>query len=95
MNVVETSPVNIALRTLSDDERRKVWAWFDHLRNWESDAFVREHSKELPGSQGVYVFQTTDDLRIFFRLESDRIVLLDIATKDTLLRTANGSRVDA
>jgi hypothetical protein len=85
MNVVQSPPVQIAIRTLSEEDRRRIWAWFDHLRNWENDSFVREHSEKLPSSTNVYVLKTTNDVRIFFRLEDDQIEILDIATKATIM----------
>lgn len=85
MNVVQTPPVEIALRTLGDEDRRKVLAWFDHLANWKDDPFVRQHSHKLPSGDDVYVLKTNGEFRIFFRLEKERIVILDIATKATIL----------
>jgi hypothetical protein len=84
MNVIQTQPVEIALRTLDEEDRRKVEAWFERLKNWEKDASVRERSQKLPSADGVYVLKTTGRFVIFFRLEQDRIVLLDIATKRTI-----------
>jgi hypothetical protein len=84
MKVIQTTPVEIALRTLGDDERRKVGAWFDHLRNWETDSFIRQQSRKLDSEDNVYILKTTGDLWIFFRLEADQIVLLDLATTATL-----------
>ncbi len=91
MNVVQTPPVEIAIRTLGEDDRRTVWAWFEHLRNWENDPFTRQHSQKLPSADNVYVLKTTNDFRIFFRLEKDRIVILDIATKATILSSGHVS----
>lgn len=86
MHVVQTPPVEIAIRTLSQEDRRRIRAWFNHLSNWENDSFVREHSKKLPSSPNVYVLRTSnDDFRIFFRLEDDRIEILDIATKSAIM----------
>ena len=86
MNVVLTQPVEIALRTLGPEERRQVSAWLDHLKNWENDPFVREHSHKLESAEGVYVLRTSSDFRIFFELHEDQIVVLDIATKATLMK---------
>ena len=86
MKIVQTPPVEIAIRTLSQEDRRRVWAWFNHLANWENDSFVREHSRRLPSSSNVYVLSTSnDDFRIFFRLEDDRIEILDIATRSAIM----------
>ena len=84
MHMTLTPPVEIALRTLGDEDRQKVGAWFDHLKNWENDPFVREHSLKLAATENIYLLKTSSDFRIFFRLEKDRIVILDIATKGTL-----------
>lgn len=85
MNVVLTQPVEIALRSLSDEDRRKMSAWLDHLRNWENDPHVRKQSHKLESSEGVYVLRTSTDLRIFFSLQEDQIVVLDIARKGTIM----------
>jgi hypothetical protein len=84
MNVILTQPVEFALRTLGEEDRRRVTAWFDHLKNWENDSFVRarSHKLELPGN--VYVLQTSTDFRIFFTFAKDEIVVLDVASRATL-----------
>jgi mRNA-degrading endonuclease RelE of RelBE toxin-antitoxin system len=84
MKVQQTQPVEIALRTLGEDDRQKVLAWFDHLRNWETDPYVREHSRKLNSAENVYVLKAGTDIRIFYRLEQDTIVVLDIANKSTI-----------
>jgi len=89
MNVIQTPPVEIALRTLDDEDRRRVWAWFEHLTNWEKDQFVREHSQKLNSADDIYVLRTSGDLRIFFRLEKDRIIILDIARKAAILSSGH------
>jgi hypothetical protein len=91
MKVVQTPPVEIALRTLGPEDRQKVLAWFDHLKNWENDAWLRKHAKPVNSSDNVYVLQTSGELRIFFRLEQDRIVLLDLATKATIVGSGHVS----
>jgi mRNA-degrading endonuclease RelE of RelBE toxin-antitoxin system len=85
MNVVLTQPVEIALRSLSDEDRRKMAAWLDHLKNWENDPHVRKQSHKLDSTEGVYVLRTSTDLRIFFSLQEDQIVVLDIARKGTIM----------
>jgi hypothetical protein len=89
--MIQTPPVDIALRTLGDEDRRRVEAWFDHLKNWENDPFVRAHSQELPSADDVYVLKAGGEIRIFFRLETGRIVILDIATKATILSSGHVS----
>ncbi len=87
MQVVITEPVTIALRTLGEDERRRVTSWFDHLKNWDKDEFVRSRSHRLTSDENVYVLHTSSDIRIFFSLDDGRIVIRDLATKDTLQRS--------
>src|SRR3954454_931698 len=78
---VTTPSVDIALRTMDADDRRKVDAWFDHLRNWDGDEYVRSHSHVLEGVAGVYVLKTSGDIRIFFRIDDDTITILDVAKR--------------
>jgi hypothetical protein len=86
MNVTLTQPVEIALRTLGEDDRQRVTAWFDHLKNWGNDDFVRRHPQKLNPGEDVYVLKAGTDLRIFFRLDNGGILVLDIASKDTIER---------
>ncbi len=85
MKVVLSQPVEIALRTLSAEERKKVMIWLHHLKRWETDSFVREHSRELESSEGVYVLRTNTDFRIFFTVQNDQIEVLDLATRATIM----------
>jgi hypothetical protein len=85
VNVLQTLPVEIALRTLGLQDRQELLAWFDHLKNWEHDSFLRNCAKQVNSSDNVYVLKAGDDFRIFFRLEQDQIVVLDLATKATIL----------
>jgi hypothetical protein len=89
MELVLSHAAEIGLGSLGDEDRRKVSAWFDYLRNWENDPFVRSksHKLALPGPDEVYVLRTTTDVRVFFILRSDRIEVIDIARSDSLLRT--------
>jgi hypothetical protein len=80
MKVTKTRAVDMALRTLDDDDRRKVFAWFTHLGNWENDEHVRGMTKPTV-ERGTYALNTTDDLRIFFKLnEAEKeIVVVDLS----------------
>jgi mRNA-degrading endonuclease RelE of RelBE toxin-antitoxin system len=80
MNVSKHRSVDAAIRTLSEEERRKVSAWLDHLENWENDEQVRKMSKRTI-YQDVYVLNTSDDIRIFFKLDlqNNEISIIDIA----------------
>jgi mRNA-degrading endonuclease RelE of RelBE toxin-antitoxin system len=92
MLVIQTRPVEIALRTLGDEERRKVVAWLDHLENWENDPFIRRQSQRIGVDGDLFVLKTNTEYRIFFQLEPDRIVVLDVATVTTLRRVARSVR---
>jgi hypothetical protein len=87
VKVTQTPAVDIAIRSLAEDGQRQIAAWIHRLRDWENDPVVREHSEKLPSSADVYVLKTSKDgYRIFFRLEPDRIKLLDIASKSTIMQ---------
>lgn len=85
MKVIVTEPAQIILQNLSDDGRRRVWAWIDYLERWDTDPFVRQHSKKLDAPENTYMLVTSTDIRIFFSLEKDEIRVLDIARKDTIM----------
>ena len=80
MEVRFPTPVISAISTLSMAERRKVNSWVDHLRNWENDEHTRSMAKAT-ADRDVLVINTTDDIRIFFTLDSENhaITILDIA----------------
>jgi mRNA-degrading endonuclease RelE of RelBE toxin-antitoxin system len=82
--VVRTPSVEVALRTLDNENRRKVHAWFDHLANWDNDEFVRKRSHSLDSLPGVYVLKTSSDLRIFFTIQANTLTVVDIATKQSI-----------
>lgn len=86
MNVILSHAAEIALRTLGEEDRRKIYAWVDHLKRWEDDTFVQSRAQrlELPQADNVYVLKTSTDLRIFFVLEQDRIEVIDLARRDSL-----------
>ena len=85
MRVVITAPVEIALRTLGQEDRERVRAWLRHLENWEGDSFLRTHSYKLSPSESTYVLHTSTDIRIFFTLEGDTITVLDVAKRPGIL----------
>jgi len=84
MQVTKSESVRIALRTLGEQDRRRVEAWLDHLGNWENDEFVRAQSHRLPSDGNTYVLGTGSDLRVFFTVTKDGIVILDVARKAAL-----------
>jgi hypothetical protein len=86
MKVVTQRQVEIAMRTLDDEERREIIRSFHHLQNWENDAHVRNASHKLDGTENVYVLKATDDFRIFFTIQGNTATILDIASKSTITR---------
>jgi hypothetical protein len=54
MKVSKQRSVDAAIRTLSEEDRRKVLAWLGHLENWQNDEQVRKMSKQTI-YQDVYV----------------------------------------
>jgi hypothetical protein len=91
MKVLQSPPVEIGLRTLGPEDRQEVLAWFDHLKKWDTDAWLRSRAKQVNPADNVYVLKTNGEFRIFFRLEQDRIVLLDLATKATIVGSGQPS----
>lgn len=87
MNVNIAEAVQIVLENLGEEERRRVWAWIDHLRRWEYDPYVRQHSKKLELGENVYMLLTSTEIRIFFELHKDSITVLDVAKKATIIRS--------
>jgi hypothetical protein len=81
---LRTAPsVDISLRIMSAARLRQVHSWFDRLKNWETDEYVRRISHRLP-NEDVYVLTATDGNRIFFEKDSEIIRVVDIASKETI-----------
>jgi mRNA-degrading endonuclease RelE of RelBE toxin-antitoxin system len=94
MQVELSERVKTALNTLSRDDRERVHTWFDYLRNWEEDTFVRSQSATLNvQGESVYMFRTSTEVRIFYTVDlQNKIVhVIDIATKDTILSSGSVS----
>ncbi|HET6884102.1 MAG TPA: hypothetical protein VFI31_28365 [Pirellulales bacterium] len=86
MNVVVSNAAKIAVTGLPDEDRRRVHAWFDRLKNWPTDQAVRKNSTRLLPEEepSVYVLRSTSDVRIFFTVDGDEITVVDVARKDSL-----------
>jgi hypothetical protein len=80
MKVTRQRSVDAAIRTLDESEQPKVFQWLRHLENWENDEHVRRMAKLTP-YKDVYVLDTSDDLRIFFKLDVSKqeISVIDLA----------------
>jgi mRNA-degrading endonuclease RelE of RelBE toxin-antitoxin system len=89
--IVITPAVEVALRTLDEENRRHVRSWFDRLANQDEDDFVRSHSHSLSSIPGVQVLKTSTDLRIFFRMEGNTITILDVAMKQSIIASGANS----
>ena len=68
-------------------ERRRALAWIEYLERWDTDPQVKQRAKKLDIEGDVYMLITTTDLRIFFAVEEDEIKVLDVAKKDTIIRS--------
>jgi mRNA-degrading endonuclease RelE of RelBE toxin-antitoxin system len=92
MELVVSERVRTLLRTLRGEDRTRVEAWFDHLKHWEDDQFVRANSVSLTvNGEAIRMFRTSTDVRIFFTMnEQDHtITVLDIANKETIIGSGN------
>lgn len=89
MQVVITAPVQIALRTLGEQDQERVRVWIDHLKHWELDSQVRTRSHKLSKSENTYVLHTNTDIRLFFTLENDTITVLDVAKRPGILTSGH------
>jgi hypothetical protein len=79
-----TERAEIAYSSLGPEDRRLVGAWFDHLRNWRNDEFIRSRSRRLGDGEDVYVFQTGTDLVIAFKISGDEVIVLSIFRQEAL-----------
>jgi hypothetical protein len=87
--VVTIPAVDFAMRTLHADDVRKVRALFERLGNCEADEFIRTHSYPLEEVGDTYVLQTTNDIRIFFKVDAQKVTIVDIAKKPAILTTGS------
>jgi hypothetical protein len=72
----------IAYNSLGPDDRRRVDSWFDHLRNWGNDEFIRSKARRLNSEEGIYVLPTSTDILIAFSIASDIVKIISIFRKD-------------
>ncbi len=72
LTLLLSEPAWVAYSSLGTEDRRLVDSWFEHLRNWKTDEFVRSRSRRLKPDEELYAFQTSsDDLVIAFRVAAD------------------------
>jgi hypothetical protein len=84
LNLQYTEGAKIAYSSLGPEDRRLVDAWFDHLRNWRNDEYIRSSSRRLDADEDVYVFQTGTDLVLAFKIVGDKAIILSIFRNETL-----------
>jgi hypothetical protein len=80
MNLMLTPPVEVALQALGPPERRKVDAWLERLKNWDNDQEIRLRAGRTASADNVYVVGMRTGVKISFRVENDRLVILNVAT---------------
>ncbi len=77
--------VEFALSTLDSNSRRIMEGWFEHLRRWPGDEFIRTQSQKLKPDEELYAFQTSGSHLIFvFSIEGKQAKVLSIFTKEAL-----------
>jgi hypothetical protein len=74
----------IAYSSLNAGDRRLVDAWFEHLRNWHNDDYIRTHSQRLKTEGEVYAFPTSIDLYIAFEIKADSVLILSLLHEETV-----------
>jgi hypothetical protein len=75
--------VEFSLSTLGDNDRRIMEGWFESLRRWHTDDFVRSRSRLFKADEEIYVFQTDSSNLIFaFTIRGDEATVLAILTKE-------------
>ncbi len=84
LTVEITEHARFAYSSMGPQDRRILDAWFDHLRNWRNDEFIRSRSKRVSANEEMYVFQTSTDIVIVFRIDGSRVSVLSIYRAEAL-----------
>ena len=84
-----TDHAKFAYSTLGSEDRRLLDAWFDHLRNWRNDEFIRSRSERLPTDEELYLFHTSADLVIAFKVADNEVIVLSILGEAALRKFEN------
>jgi len=74
----------IAYSSLGAEDRRRVDAWFDHLRNWRNDLHIQAKSRRLESDEEMYVLPTSTEFFLAFSISGDEVTVLSILRKDAL-----------
>ncbi len=73
------------MRMSREETRRRIGVWIDQLKRWDTDPYIRQHSKKLDhAGDNVYVLISSEDFLIFYALEEDGITILDVARKSAI-----------
>jgi hypothetical protein len=88
MELKITDSAKIALRILSPQDRNRVQGLIAALENWDNDPHIQKMSQPLI-YKDVYVLRATPGWRIFFNKTAEKILILDIARKETVDQVAN------
>ncbi len=83
MRVVISQAAKVGLSTLSPREQLRVQGLFSALENWDNDPHIQNIAHPLTYRDTYYV-STSGGIRIFFNKHSNRIFVLDIASKKTV-----------
>lgn len=89
LNLDISEHARIAYSSLGADDRRRVDAWFNHLRNWRNDEFIRSRSDRLKSEDETYVLRTNMDIVIAFTIAHDTVTILSIFRDETLSKFAS------
>lgn len=84
MAVHVSDHARIAIAGLTDEERRIVHSWLDHLRNWRNDGFIRDKSQRLEVAADTYVLRTSADIVIVFSIHDDAVLIVSVFRKEAL-----------
>jgi hypothetical protein len=83
LTVQLTNSAQIAVSSLGAEDRRLVEGWFEHLRHWGTDEFVRSQSRRLKPEEEVYTFPAIgSDLMIAFRVSEPVVNVLSIFRRE-------------
>jgi hypothetical protein len=84
MELIITQPANIAFRSLTEEDRRRVATLFDQLKNGEHDEHFRSQAHPLASDPSVNELRTSSNIVIFFGFEDEAIVILDLVRRQAL-----------
>jgi hypothetical protein len=77
--------VEFSLSTLGDEDRRIMEGWFEYLKRWHTDDFIRSRSRKLKPDEELYAFQTDSSHLIFaFSIKGDEATVHAILTKEAV-----------